>query len=116
MNHGVNHGMSDSVRSAGADRAGPGRDPADPVVLLAHQPVQVREAALHGVDLQLSGHTHGGQLFAGNLLVPFSQPVTAGLATVDGTQLYVSRGAGAFAPPVRGWAPPGITVVELRAV
>ncbi|MGW2511686.1 metallophosphoesterase [Streptomyces scopuliridis] len=97
-------------------RALSGRDPADPVVLLAHQPVQVREAALHGVDLQLSGHTHGGQFFPGNLLVPLSQPVTAGLATVDGTQLYVSRGAGASAPPVRVGAPPEITVVELRAV
>ncbi|PVE04357.1 hypothetical protein Y717_02240 [Streptomyces scopuliridis RB72] len=55
-------------------------------------------------------------MFPGNLLVPFSQPVTAGLATVGGTRLYVSRGAGASVPPARGGAPPEITVVERRAV
>ncbi|WP_405986585.1 metallophosphoesterase [Streptomyces sp. NBC_00872] len=92
------------------------RDRSRPVVLLAHQPVQVHQAARHGVDLQLSGHTHGGGFFPGNLLVPLSQPVTAGLATIDGTQLYVSRGAGASVPPIRVGAPPDITVVELHAL
>ncbi|WP_326594987.1 metallophosphoesterase [Streptomyces sp. NBC_01803] len=90
------------------------RDPSHPVVLLAHQPVQVHEAARHNVDLQLSGHTHGGAFFPGNLLVPLTQPVTAGLATIDRTQLYVSRGVGASLPPIRVGAPPDITVIELR--
>ncbi|MYV51850.1 metallophosphoesterase [Streptomyces sp. SID3212] len=97
------------------DRALGGRDPSRPVVLLAHQPVQVHQAARHGVDLQLSGHTHGGAFFPGNLLVPLSQPVTSGLATIGGTQLYVSRGAGTSPPPIRVGAPPDITVVELHA-
>ncbi|MFD8966900.1 metallophosphoesterase [Streptomyces sp. NPDC059568] len=90
------------------------RDRSHPVVLLAHQPVQVHEAARHEVDLQLSGHTHGGGFFPGNLLVPLTQPVTAGLATIDNTQLYVSRGVGASLPPIRVGAPPDITVIELR--
>ncbi|MEV6419908.1 metallophosphoesterase [Streptomyces sp. NPDC051662] len=92
------------------------RDPSHPVVLLAHQPVQVHEAARHNVDLQLSGHTHGGAFFPGNLIVPLTQPVTAGLATIDRTQLYVSRGVGASLPPIRVGAPPDITVIELRRV
>ncbi|MFI9009835.1 metallophosphoesterase [Actinosynnema sp. NPDC053489] len=96
------------------DRALAGRDPARPVVLLAHQPVQVREAAKRGVDLQLSGHTHGGQMFPFHLAVGLQQPVRSGLATVDGTQVYTSNGAGFWGPPVRVGAAPDITVVELR--
>jgi predicted MPP superfamily phosphohydrolase len=91
-----------------------GRDAARPVVLLAHQPVQAHEAARHGVDLQLSGHTHGGQMVPFNLLVGLQQPVVAGLGRVDGTQVYVTRGAGFWGPPVRFGAPPDISVVELR--
>ncbi|WP_329146746.1 metallophosphoesterase [Streptomyces niveus] len=97
------------------DKALADRDASHPVVLLAHQPVQVHEAARHDVDLQLSGHTHGGGFFPGNLLAPLTQPVTAGLATFDTTQLYVSRGVGASLPPIRVGAPPDITVIELRS-
>ncbi|WP_376774419.1 metallophosphoesterase [Saccharothrix tamanrassetensis] len=95
-------------------RALDGRDSADPVVLLAHQPVQVREAVKHGVDLQLSGHTHGGQMFPFHLAVGLQQPVRSGLATFDGTQVYTSNGAGFWGPPVRVGAPPDITLVELH--
>ncbi|WP_238412328.1 metallophosphoesterase [Saccharothrix deserti] len=95
-------------------RALDGRDTSTPVVLMAHQPVQVREAAKHGVDLQLSGHTHGGQMFPFHLAVGLQQPVRSGLETVDGTQVYTSNGVGFWGPPVRVGAPPDITVVELR--
>ncbi|MFG2038693.1 metallophosphoesterase [Dactylosporangium sp. NPDC048998] len=91
-----------------------GRDAARPVVLLAHQPVQAHEAARHGVDLQLSGHTHGGQMVPFNLLVGLQQPIVAGLGNVDGTQVYVTRGAGFWGPPVRFGAPPDISVIELH--
>lgn len=104
-----------------------GRDPGRPVVLLAHQPLQVEQAAEHGVDLQLSGHTHGGQMVPFNLLVPLQQPMVAGLAEVprpagaagapetgpDVTRVYVTRGAGFWGPPVRVGAPPEITLLEL---
>lgn len=91
-----------------------GRDASRPVVLLAHQPVQAHEAAKHGVDLQLSGHTHGGQMVPFNLLVGLEAPVVSGLGTVDGTQVYVTRGAGFWGPPVRFGAPPDISVIELH--
>jgi uncharacterized protein len=91
------------------------RDPARPVVLLAHQPIQVTEAARHGVDLQLSGHTHGGQIQPFGALVRLEQPVVSGLDTVDGTKIYVTNGAGFWGPPVRVGAPPQVSVIELRA-
>lgn len=91
-----------------------GRDGSRPVVMLAHQPVQAHEAAKHGVDLQLSGHTHGGQMVPFNLLVALEAPVVAGLGTVDGTQVYVTRGAGFWGPPVRFGAPPDISIIELH--
>lgn len=97
------------------DRALAGRDTTRPVVLLAHQPAQVHEAARHGVDLQLSGHTHGGQMFPNHLLVRLEQPMRSGLGTVDGTALYVTNGAGFWGPPLRVGAPPAIAVVELRS-
>jgi predicted MPP superfamily phosphohydrolase len=95
-------------------RALDGRDASRPVVLMAHQPVQVHEAAKPGVDLQLSGHTHGGQMFPFHLAVGLQQPVRSGLETVDGTQVYTSNGVGFWGPPVRVGAPPDITVVELH--
>ncbi|WP_394616515.1 metallophosphoesterase [Lentzea sp. JNUCC 0626] len=96
-------------------RALSGRDRNNPVVLLSHQPVQVTDASSHGVDLQLSGHTHGGQMAPFNLFVPLQQPSTAGLSKVDNTWLYTSRGAGFWGPPVRVGAPPDITMIELRS-
>lgn len=95
------------------DRALDGRGADRPTVLLAHQPVQVGEAAARGVDLQLSGHTHGGQMWPFHYAVRSEQPALAGLSTVDGTQLYVTRGAGFWGPPVRIGAPPDITVLSL---
>ncbi|MGN9789130.1 metallophosphoesterase [Nonomuraea sp. ZG12] len=91
-----------------------GRAEGRTTVLLAHQPVQAVEAARHGVDLQLSGHTHGGQMVPFNLVVPLQQPVVSGLGTVDGVQVYVTRGAGFWGPPIRVGAPPEITMLELR--
>jgi uncharacterized protein len=95
------------------DRALGSRDPNRPVVLLAHQPVQVHEAARRGVDLQLSGHTHGGQMFPLHGLVRLQQPVISGLHRFGGTRLFVTRGAGFWGPPVRIGAPPEIAIVRL---
>lgn len=97
------------------DRALAGVDPMRPTVLLAHQPVMVDEAAARGVDLQLSGHTHGGQTWPFQYIVGAVQPSLAGLSTHQDTQLYVSRGAGFWGPPVRVGAPPDISVLTLEA-
>lgn len=91
------------------------RDTSRAVVLLAHQPVQIHDAVKHGVDLQLSGHTHGGQLWPGNYIAELANPTVAGLERYGDTQLYVSRGAGAWGPPTRVGAPSDITVVELAS-
>jgi predicted MPP superfamily phosphohydrolase len=97
------------------DRALSGVDSSRPTVLLAHQPILVAQAAEHGVDLQLSGHTHGGQMWPFHYIVRAVQPSLAGLSTVHDTQLYVSRGAGFWGPPVRVGAPPDISVISLQA-
>jgi predicted MPP superfamily phosphohydrolase len=101
----------------GADlgRAVAGRDPARELVLLAHQPRAVFEAEQHGVGLQLSGHTHGGQLWPWNYAVRLQQPVVRGLARFGETQVYVSSGTGYWGPPMRLGAPAEITRVTLRA-
>ncbi|MEU7295943.1 metallophosphoesterase [Streptomyces exfoliatus] len=91
------------------------RDRARAAVLLAHQPIVVHDAVRHGVDLQLSGHTHGGQLWPGNYLAELANPTVAGLERYGDTQLYVSRGAGAWGPPVRVGAPSDITLVQLAS-
>lgn len=97
------------------DRALAGIDRRNPTVLLAHQPVMVEQAAARGVDLQLSGHTHGGQTWPFQYIVEAVQPSLAGLSTHQDTQLYVSRGAGFWGPPVRVGAPPDISVLTLDA-
>ncbi|MFD4372695.1 metallophosphoesterase [Streptomyces sp. NPDC058486] len=91
------------------------RDRSRAAVLLAHQPVVIEDAVAHGVDLQLSGHTHGGQLWPGNFLAELANPTVAGLERYGDTQLYVSRGAGAWGPPVRVGAPSDITLVQLAS-
>ncbi|MFE4954070.1 metallophosphoesterase [Streptomyces sp. NPDC056653] len=97
------------------ERALGDRDRTRASVLLAHQPVVIDDAVAHGVDLQLSGHTHGGQLWPGNYLAELANPTVAGLERYGDTQLYVSRGAGAWGPPVRVGAPSDITVVQLAS-
>ncbi len=93
-----------------------GRDTSRALVLLAHQPRQVHTAAQHGVDVQLSGHTHGGQVWPWHYLVSIQQGgLIAGRYQIGGTQLYVSRGPSYWGPPIRVGAPPEITRVILRA-
>jgi predicted MPP superfamily phosphohydrolase len=82
-------------------RALAGRDPSRAVVLLAHQPRAVVEAAQLGVDLQLSGHTHGGQIWPFGLMVMLQQPYIAGLHRHGDTFIYVSAGTGYWGPPMR---------------
>ncbi|MET9201263.1 metallophosphoesterase [Gordonia sp. NPDC003585] len=89
-----------------------GRDPNRFVLLLAHQPRQAIEASDLGVDLQISGHTHGGQMWPIRYLVTLQQPSLQGLDRVGNTVLYTTRGAGAWGPPVRVAAPPEITLIK----
>jgi predicted MPP superfamily phosphohydrolase len=92
-----------------------GRDPGRELVLLAHQPRSFFDAAPFGVGLQLSGHTHGGQLFPFGLVVRLQQSFLAGLHRRDDSYLYVSRGTGYWGPPMRLGAPAEITQIVLEA-
>src|SRR5579862_2289947 len=82
-------------------------------ILLAHQPRSASAAATAGYDLQLSGHTHGGQFWPWNLFVRFQQPFTAGLHRLNKLWVYVSRGTGYWGPPNRFGAPSEITRLRL---
>ena len=92
-----------------------GHDPTQELVLLAHQPAQAPEAQRLGVGLQLSGHTHGGQLWPFRYLVRLQQPFIAGLDRLEQLWVYTSRGTGYWGPPMRVGAPAEITRIRLRA-
>jgi len=84
-------------------------------ILLAHQPRSASAAAAAGFDLQLSGHTHGGQFWPWNHFVRFQQPFTSGLNRLQDLWVYVSRGTGYWGPPKRFGAPSEITRIRLVA-
>ncbi len=104
------------------DAALGGRDPARPALLLAHDPTTFKRAQSMGIDLQISGHTHGGQIWPFSALVRLAVPYVAGRyegrASGNGghrAQLYVSRGTGFWGPPMRLFAPAEITEIALHA-
>lgn len=84
-----------------------------PKILLAHQPRSAHAAAAAGFDLQISGHTHGGQFWPWNHFVPLQQPYVAGLNRHDSLWVYTSRGTGYWGPPKRFGAPSEITRIRL---
>ena len=95
------------------DAALRGRDPSLPAVLLAHQPRGIEQAMARDVALQLSGHTHGGQIWPFGALVALTQPFLVGLHPVGGGHIFVTRGAGFWGPPMRIPFPPEIARIEL---
>jgi predicted MPP superfamily phosphohydrolase len=95
-------------------RALDGWDRARPLVLLAHQPRIIGEAARQGVDLVLSGHTHGGQIWPFSYLVYLQQPYVRGLKELNGTRLYLSSGTGFWGPPMRLGTTAEIALITLR--
>jgi len=94
-------GVDDSSAGEDVPRAVAGSDPRLPIVLLAHHPRTIARAIAARVELQLSGHTHGGQLLPLGWLSRLFEPHVAGLARFGATQLYVSEGTGFWGPPMR---------------
>ena len=84
-----------------------------PKILLAHQPWSIHNAHEAGTDLQLSGHTHGGQFWPFVYPVRWANPYTAGLHDHDGTLIYVNRGTGYWGPPLRLGVESEITLITL---
>jgi predicted MPP superfamily phosphohydrolase len=95
-------------------RAIEGAPEADFRLLLAHQPKSVWEAAKAGFDLQLSGHTHGGQFWPWSLFVGLAHPFFRGLNDYEDMKIYVSSGTGYWGPPMRLGVPSEITQLTLR--
>ena len=116
---GVDDWSSGQFTGQGADlsKALEGRDPEKALVLLAHQPLAIDEAAENGVDFQLSGHTHGGQIWPFNYVVRLWQPYVKGLHRHNdtATQIYVSSGTGFWGPPMRLGTTAEITNITLRS-
>jgi predicted MPP superfamily phosphohydrolase len=108
-------GMLGSDGGEDLDAALAGREDSRPAVLLAHDPSTFKRAAQRGIDLQISGHTHGGQIWPFAALVRLAIPWVAGHYRVGCSQLYVSRGSGFWGPPMRLFAPAEITEIVLRA-
>ncbi|NJC88915.1 MAG: metallophosphoesterase [Desulfuromonas sp.] len=90
-------------------------DPARPTILLKHRP-WVEPAAVDRFILQLSGHAHRGQIFPFNFITGLAYPMQDGLYRLaGGNWLYTSRGTGSWGPPMRLFAPPELTLIELAA-
>jgi predicted MPP superfamily phosphohydrolase len=106
-------GMMDPSHACRPDLALAGAPEGVPRLLLAHQPRTAVLARGLGVDLQLSGHTHGGQIFPFMFFVRLQQPVIRGLATIAGVRVYTSRGTGYWGPPLRLGPTPEITELTL---
>lgn len=97
------------------DEAVRGRDPDRASVLLAHQPANFEVAAEQGIDAQISGHTHGGQIFPMTALIGLEWKHSAGLYHHGDSSLYVSRGTGFWGPPMRIGSPPEIAQLVLTS-
>ncbi|PKL73499.1 MAG: metallophosphoesterase [Methanobacteriales archaeon HGW-Methanobacteriales-2] len=85
-----------------------------PSILLYHLPVGREEVSAAGIDLQLSGHTHNGQMIPFNFLVKLMFPYISGFYEYNGTQLYVSQGTGTWGPPMRLGSKCELTVIQLK--
>jgi predicted MPP superfamily phosphohydrolase len=107
--------LVDPERTSDLERALDGRDSERAVVLLAHDPSTFKRACERDVDLQLSGHTHGGQIWPFRYFVRLATPFVAGLYERNGSRLYVSRGTGFWGPPMRLFSPHEITEHVLRS-
>ena len=97
------------------DRALEGLSPGVPMVLLAHDPGSFKAACGRGVDLQISGHTHAGQIWPFRYAVRLATPFVEGVHARGDSQVYVSRGTGFWGPPMRLGAPAEITEIVLRS-
>ncbi len=106
-------GVDDDTAREDIPVAVAGRDPVLPLVLLAHHPRAITRAVAAGVDLQLSGHTHGGQLLPLGWLARLFDPQVAGLGRFGATWLYVNEGTGFWGPPVRVGTTQEITAITL---
>ncbi|HOI29107.1 MAG TPA: metallophosphoesterase [Melioribacteraceae bacterium] len=91
-----------------------GADKSLPLILMDHQPFQLNDARNNGIDLQLSGHTHNGQLWPINYIVEKIYEIAWGYRLIEGTHYYVSSGVGTWGPPIRTGSRPEIIKLTLN--
>ena len=91
-----------------------GADEGAPILVLQHEPIEFRALAAAGADLALCGHTHAGQAFPGNLIVPFFNENAWGYKAVDGMDTIVTAGVGYYGPPLRVGTDSEVTVIHLN--
>jgi len=106
-------GHFSSFHKTDMEKAVGGMNSSDLKILLAHQPGDVEHATKYGFDLQLSGHTHGGQYFPFSLLVQMAHPFIKGLHKRENTWVYINQGTGYWGPPLRIGTEPEITEIVL---
>ena len=106
-------GHFSSFHKTNMEKAVGGMNSSDLKILLAHQPGDVEHATKYGFDLQLSGHTHGGQYFPFSLLVQMAHPFIKGLHKRENTWVYINQGTGYWGPPLRIGTEPEITEIVL---
>ena len=106
-------GHFSSFHKTDMEKAVRGMKPSELKILLAHQPKDVEHAVKYGFDLQLSGHTHGGQYFPFSLLVQMAHPFIKGLHKRENTWIYINQGTGYWGPPLRIGTEPEITEITL---
>jgi predicted MPP superfamily phosphohydrolase len=85
-----------------------------PKILLDHTPVRLEQAEKNGIDLQLSGHTHHGQIWPGNIITNMIYEVSWGYLEKGNTKYYVSSGAGTWGPPVRTGSKSEIVNIKIK--
>lgn len=111
---GVNDLTATGADAADVGAALDGLAPGAFTLFVAHQPKTAESAGGRGIDLQLSGHTHGGQIWPFGYIVTLQQPTLDGLTPVGDVPVFTTRGVGAWGPPVRVLAPPEVPIITLR--
>ena len=91
-----------------------GLDPDEPILLLQHEPSDLKELSAYGIDLAVSGHTHDGQIFPGNVFCRIKGPQSYGLKDWNGTSVVVTSGVGYYGPPIRVGTISEIVVIDLK--
>ena len=91
-----------------------GVDPAEPILLLQHEPSDLKTLSSHGIDLAVSGHTHDGQIFPGNVFCRIKGPQSYGLKYWKDAAVVVTSGVGTYGPPIRVGTISEIVVIDLK--
>ena len=89
-------------------------DKTKPVLVLQHEPIEFKNLAESGADVVMCGHTHNGQIFPGNLVIPFFNENAYGVKKLYGIDTIVTAGVGHYGPPIRVGTNSEVTVINIK--